>query len=95
MDDDLMKVWVEDIWIKYIRAERWKLGFENALLTFDAFAAHLTDDVESQLLEAKTDTLAIPAGCTSKCQPMDVCLNKPLKAILRKYWVNYISRNFP
>ena len=37
-----------------------KLGFENALLTFDAFAAHLTDDVESQLLQAKTDTVAIP-----------------------------------
>ena len=97
MDDDLMQVWVEDIWIKHIRAECQKLGFENALLTFDAFAAHLTDDVESQLLEAKTDTLAIPAGCTSKCQPMDVCLNKPFKAILRKCWVNYFKccRNFP
>ena len=92
MDGNLMKVWVEDIWIKHIRAECQKLGFENALLTFDAFAAHLTDDVKSQLLEAKTDTLAIPAGCTSKCQPMDVCLNKPFKAILRKCWVNYISR---
>ena len=91
MDDDLMKVWVEDIWIKHIRAECQKLGFENALLTFDAFAAHLTDDVEDQLLETKTNTLAIPAGCTSKCQPMDVCLNKPFKAILRKCWVNYIS----
>ena len=30
-------------------------------------------------------------GCTSKCQPMDVCLNKAFKAILRKCWVNYIS----
>ena len=68
-----------------------KLGFENALLTFDAFAAHLTDDAKSQLLGAETDTLAIRAGCTSKCQAMDVYLNKPFKAILRKCWVNYIS----
>ena len=58
---------------------------------FDAFAAHLTDDVESQLLEVKTNALAIPAGCTSKCQPMDVCLNKSFKGILQKCWVNYIS----
>ena len=86
-----MKVWVEDIWIKHIRAECQKLEFENALLTFDAFAAHLSDDVESQLLEAKTNTLANPAGCTSKCQPMDACLNKPFKANLQKCWVNYIS----
>ena len=91
MEDDLMKVWVEDIWIKHIRAECQKLGIGNALLTFDAFAAHLTDGVEIQLLEAKTDSLAIPAGCTSKCQPMDVYLSKPFKAILRKCWVNYIS----
>ena len=82
MDNDLMQIWVEDIWIKHIRAECQKLGFKNALLRFYAFAAHLTDDVESQLLEAKIDTLAILAGCTSKCQPMDVCLNKPFKAIL-------------
>ena len=78
-------------YLDHIRAECQKLGFENALLTFDAFAAHLTDDVESQLLEVKTDTLAIPTGCTLKCLPMDVCLNKPFKAILRKCWVNYIS----
>ena len=58
---------------------------------FDAFAAHLWDDVESQLLEAKTVTLEIPAGCTSKCQPVDICLSKPFKAILQKCWVNYIS----
>ena len=82
MDEDLKKVWVENIWVKHIRAECQKFGFENALLTFDAFAAHLTDNVESQLLEAKTDTLTIPAGCTLKCQPMDVCLNKSFKAIL-------------
>ena len=42
-----MKVWVGDVCIKHIRAECQKLGFENALLTFDAFAAHLADDVES------------------------------------------------
>ena len=82
---------MEDIWIEHIRAECQKLGFKNAFLTFDAFAAHLTDDVEDQLLETKTNTLAIPAGCTSKCQPMDVCLNKPFKVILQKCWVNYIS----
>ena len=91
MDDGLMKVWVEDISIKHIWAECEKLWFENALLTFDAFAAHLADDAESQLLEAKTDTLAIPAGCSYKYQHMDVCLNKPFKAISQKCWVNDIS----
>ena len=30
-------------------------------------------------------------GCTLKFQPMDVCINKPFKAILRKCWVEYVS----
>ena len=53
MDNDLMKVWLKDIWIKHIRVECQKLGFPNALLTFDAFAARLTDDVENQLWKQK------------------------------------------
>lgn len=91
VDDGLMKVWVEEIWLKHVRAECKKLGFQNSLLSFDAFSAHLTDGVKTQLLESNSDILQVPAGCTSKCQPMDVCLNKPFKAVLRKCWVQYVS----
>ena len=61
------------------------------MLTFDAFATHLTNGVEKKLLESNTDTLTIPTGCTSKCQAMDVFLNKPFKAILRKCWIKYVA----
>ena len=87
MDDDLMKVWVDDIWIKYIRAECQKLGFENALLMFDAFPAQLTDNVESQLLEAKTDNPT--HGCLSK-QTIQSHLTKMLGELHFK-----CCRNFP
>ena len=92
MDEGLMEVWVEEIWLKYVREVSKQLGFDNSLLTFDAFSAHKTDDVQSKLVENKLDILMIPPGCTSKCQPMDVCINKPFKAILRKCWVNFISK---
>ena len=82
MDEGLMEVWVEEIWLKYVREVSKQLGFDNSLLTFDAFSAHKTDDVQSKLVENKSDILMIPPGCTSKCQPMDVCINKPFKAIL-------------
>ena len=98
MDDDLMKTWIEEIWLKHINAECKKLGFENSLLSFDAFAAHLAEGVKAQLLESKSDILPIPAGCNSKCQPMDVCLNKPFKAVLRRCWVKYavsVVESFP
>ena len=92
MDEGLLEVWVEEIWLKYVREVSKQLGFDNSLLTFDAFSAHQTDDVQSKLVENKSDILMIPPGCTSKCQPMDVCINKPFKAILRKFWITYISK---
>ena len=64
MDDELMKVWVEEIWLKHAHAECKKLGFANSLLSFDAFSAHLTDGVKAQLLGNNSDILQIPASCT-------------------------------
>ena len=84
MDEELVHVWLEDIWLKHNKLMSQKLGFENSLLTFDASSAHKTDEVEAKLVQNKSDILMIPAGCTSKCQPMDVCINKPFKANLRK-----------
>ena len=52
MGADLMKVWIEEIWLKLTQVECKRLGFENSLLSADAFAAHLTDGVKSQLLES-------------------------------------------
>ena len=33
----------------------------------------------------------VPPGCTSKCQPLDVCINKPFKGVLRNCWEDYIA----
>ena len=49
MDEYLMKVWLDDIWLEYIKKISKDIGFENWLLTYDAFATHKTDDVESKL----------------------------------------------
>ena len=72
MDEGLMEVWVEEIWLKYVREVSKQLGFDNSLLTFDAFSAHKTDDVQSKQVKNKSDILMIPPRCTSKCQPMDI-----------------------
>ena len=54
MDEGLMEVWVEEIWLKYVREVSKQLRFDNSLLTFDAFSAHKTDDVQSKLVENKS-----------------------------------------
>ena len=92
MDEELMHVWLEDIWLKHTKLMSQKLGLENSLLRFEAFSAHKTDKVEVKLVQNKLDILMIPAGCTSKCQPIDVCINKPFKANLRKCWMGYVAK---
>ena len=91
MDERLKHVWVENIWLKHTTAMSEKLGFQNSLLTFDAFSAHKTDEIQGKLIEKKTDILMILPGCITKCQPMDVCINRLFKAILRKSWMGYVS----
>ena len=84
MGNDLVKVWIEEIWLKHTQADCNRLGYENSLLSFDDFATHQTDGVKAQLLESNS-------GCTSKCQSVDVNLNKPFKAVLKRCWVKYVA----
>ena len=42
-------------------------------------------------MDGNSNILDMTASCTSKCQPMNVCLNKPFKAILKKCWIKHIS----
>lgn len=51
MDEDLMIVWLDEIWVKYVKKINKELGLENSLLTYDAFSAHKTDTVASKLNE--------------------------------------------
>ena len=90
IDQQLIHVWVEDIWLKHTKAMPEKLAFQNLLLTFDAFSAHKTDEIQGKLIEKKANILMIPPGCTSKSQLMDICISKSFKAILQNCWVEYV-----
>ena len=59
MDERLMHLWVDDIWVKHTSAMSEKLGFDTLFLTFDAFSGHKTDEIQGKLIEKKTDTLMI------------------------------------
>lgn len=48
MDDDLMKVWVEEIGVKHTQTGYKRLGFQNSMVSFDPFTAHLTDGLKNE-----------------------------------------------
>ena len=55
-------------------------------MVYDAFKAHKTDNVKVLLATNNTNLVPVPAGCKSKCQPLDMCINKLFKGILRNFW---------
>jgi hypothetical protein len=59
------------------------------LLSLNAFKAHLTPAVLAELRKQKTTLSAIPGGCTGLVQPLDVSINKPLKALIKEEQDNH------
>ena len=82
MDVDLMKHWVQEIWLKYTSRRK-------ALLVMDSFSAHCTEEIRDLLSRNNTDIALIPGGCTSKLQPLDVSLNQPFKSICRSEFAKF------
>ena len=68
-----------------------KLDFNKSLMVYDAFKAHTTDEMKAVLSINSTNLIMVPPGCTSKYQPLDVCINKPFKSVLRNCWKDYVA----
>ena len=55
------------------------------------FQALRCAEVKNEADKLRTTLVVIPGGLTSILQFIDVCLNKPLKNNIRKYWSEWIS----
>ena len=83
MDSDLMVRWFRSVILPHTKGRR-------ALLAIDSFSAHETEEFIDLAHSNNVDVVIIPGGCTSKIQPLDVCLNKPFKSVVRKRWIEYV-----
>ena len=83
-DAELTRVWIQRVLCQYIKKK-------HALLIWDTFTGHMTEEVSEDLRKANVSVGVIPGGCTSKVQPLDVCLNKPFKTFCRDQWVEWMQ----
>ena len=84
MDSELMSRWFKAVILPYTKGRR-------ALLLIDSFSAHESVEFIQEAQANNVQVSIIPGGCTSKVQPLDVCLNKPFKTVLRSCWHSYID----
>ena len=85
-DADLTKVWIQQVLCRYTQKQ-------HALLVWDTFSGHMTEEVAEELQKKNISVAVIPGGCTSKIQPLDVSLNKPFKSSCRSQWVEYLQQS--
>uniref|UniRef100_A0A0K8RF00 Putative pogo family transposase n=1 Tax=Ixodes ricinus TaxID=34613 RepID=A0A0K8RF00_IXORI len=60
-------------------------------LVLEAFWGHNTKEVKTRLADGTTNLIMIPRGMTPVLQPMDVCLNKPFKAHVKRMYTEWIA----
>ena len=82
MDESLMKEWIKQVWLRRVGG----LRKTRALMVWDSFSAHLTDDIKEAMRRENTDLAVIPGGLTSMLQPLDVSINKSFKSKMRAKW---------
>ena len=93
MDEEGIKLWIQNVWNTRPNARRRPNAFKNrrSLLVWDMFKPHLSTGVKTRLMTNRTELAVIPGGLTSVLQPLDVCLNKPFKDYMREQWNEWFT----
>lgn len=80
-DDEIMELWARRVWQKHATCQRSK-----GMLVMDCHRTHLSEEVLALLSASSTLPAVVPAGCSSKIQPLDVCIKRTVKNFLHKKW---------
>ncbi|XP_039571281.1 pogo transposable element with ZNF domain isoform X2 [Passer montanus] len=82
-DDEIMELWAARVWRKHTECRG---GASKGMLVLDCHRTHLSEEVLAVLSAAGALPAVIPAGCSSRIQPLDVCVKRSLKNFLHKKW---------
>ncbi|NXB95668.1 POGZ protein, partial [Vidua chalybeata] len=83
-DDEIMELWAARVWRKHTECRGG--GAPKGMLVLDCHRTHLSEEVLAVLSAAGALPAVIPAGCSSRIQPLDVCVKRSLKSFLHKKW---------
>ncbi|CAI7877376.1 unnamed protein product [Closterium sp. NIES-54] len=85
MDADGVLAWLDGTVNPYVNP-RFGVRGRKVMLVLDSYHGHLTDAVKAKFGELNIVPAVIPAGCTSKIQPLDVAVNRSFKAAVRQLY---------
>ncbi|KAM4690054.1 pogo transposable element with ZNF domain [Rhinophrynus dorsalis] len=80
-DEEIIDLWSSRIWQKHIECPGNK-----GMAVLDCHRNHLSEEVLSIMSSTRTLPAIVPSGCSSKIQPLDVCIKRAVKNFLHKKW---------
>ncbi|XP_051926997.1 pogo transposable element with ZNF domain isoform X1 [Hippocampus zosterae] len=80
-----LQVWTRQVWRPHV----WLRG--KSLLMADVHRGHTSDEFKGLLRAASTDAIFIPAGCSCRLQPLDVCVKPVLLNFLQARWKHLVT----
>ena len=88
----IMKEWVASEWANVFTSPH-SASSTGKILVADVHAAQQTNAVKTALCNYKTELVNVPPRCTSRIQPLDVCINKPFKEAGKRQHEAHMSEN--
>ena len=88
----IMKEWVASEWANVFTSPH-SASSTGKILVADVHAAQQTNAMKTALCNYKTELVNVPPRCTSRIQPLDVCINKPLKEVGKRQHEAHMSEN--
>ncbi|XP_061088564.1 pogo transposable element with ZNF domain isoform X5 [Conger conger] len=87
-EEEEMDLWTSQVWQKHMKSQ----GGGKGMLIMDSFRGHLTDDSLATLSAASTLPTIVPAGCTCRLQPLEMCLRPVLLRFLLARWTKLAAQ---
>ncbi|KAM4662205.1 pogo transposable element with ZNF domain [Discoglossus pictus] len=79
-DDEIIEQWSTRVWKKHMEYPN------KGMAVLDCHRTHLSEEILSVLSATCTLPAIVPSGCSSKIQPLDVCIKRSVKNFLHKKW---------
>ncbi|XP_055521441.1 pogo transposable element with ZNF domain isoform X3 [Leucoraja erinacea] len=88
--EDILRLWLAKVWRGHVAVEAAAQRCRSVLL-LDSFRQHTSDGFIEDLSHCNSLPLVIPSGCSSRVQPLDMCISQTFKNFLQKRWGEYLA----
>ncbi|PWA33331.1 hypothetical protein CCH79_00014087 [Gambusia affinis] len=86
-EEERLRIWVDKVWRPYMTSR----SGDRSLLVMDVHRGHLSDAFRDRLSAVNTNIAFIPAGCSCRLQPLEICVTQVLRDFLQARWSQLVA----